>query len=353
MRLHPWLEDPNAVVISRTPVSDPVAWEAFRQAGQRMLAAMQVELEGEKAVLKPNVTVGERYADPDTGITTHPGFVHGLIDHLRDHGARRGGIYILEDPRNSDDNAPRHWRDTGYPEVVARTGAKLRTVTSYTSRKMTVPQPLCHAQLNVSRLAVAPKTVLINVPKMKTHNLGITTLSMKNLMGVVNVFDRHFCTQALQEAPLATAAAAVAGAPKKAWMDRALHEQWQAGLARRLIDLAQVVQPQLNIVEGIVARDGTGFNRGRNHTLGLCVAGVNMVAVDAVASMLMGFDPQSLIYLRMATDAGLGTSDLSRLQIHEMVEGRIAPCLDLAALRARPPLRVISDIKDEEVLEPA
>jgi hypothetical protein len=68
--------------------------------------------------------------------------------------------------------------------------------------------------------------------------------------------------------------------------------RWQEGLARRLTDTAQVIRPALNIVEGIVGREGTGFQRGRNRTLGLAVAGVNPVAVDSLTSYLMGFDPQ-------------------------------------------------------------
>ena len=348
MKLHPLLEDPQAVLVTRTALVGAVAWEDFRRSAQDILSVMGVALEDENAVLKPNVTVGERFADPDSGVGTHPGFVQGMAEYLLAHGSRRGGIFVLEDPRNSDDNEPRHWRDTGFPELQATLGVKLRTPTSYTCVKKTVPQPLCHATMNVSRLAVAPNSVLINVPKMKTHNLGITTLCMKNLMGVVNVFDRHFCNQAWREIPEAVEAGKQ---PKKLWMDRALHEQWQMGLARRLIDLAQVVQPRLNIVEGVVARDGTGFNRGRNYPLGLCVAGVNMVAVDSMASYLMGFDPQSLIYLRMAAGAGLGTNDLSRLRVYCVDDGAIVPCRDVAALRARPPLRVISDIKGEEIVD--
>ena len=63
-----------------------------------------------------------------------------------------------------------------------------------------------------------------------------------------------------------------------------MHELWQTGLARRLADTAQVLRPALNIVEGVVGREGTGFHRGRNRPLGLVIAGVNMVAVDSVAS---------------------------------------------------------------------
>lgn len=345
MKLHPMLDDPQTVLIVRTPVPEKVAWDDFRRAAAQVMAAMALEIEDEAVVLKPNVTAGESYDNPDTGIITHAGFVQGLAEYLTAHGARRDGVYVLEDPRNHNDNAPRSWRNTGYPEMAQATGAKLRTPTTHTCVKRPVPNPHCHATMTVSRLAVAPKAVLINVPKMKTHNLGITTLSMKNLMGVVNVFDRHFCQQAWNEIPEAVAAGK---RPKKEWMDRRLHEQWQTGLARRLVDLAQVVQPRLNIVEGVIAREGTGFNRGRNRALGLAVAGTNMVAVDAVASTLMGFDPQALIYLRMAAEAGLGTSDVRHLRILTVENDELVPCKDWAAFAAQPPLQVISDILGEQ-----
>ena len=111
-------------------------------------------------------------------------------------------------------------------------------------------------------------------------------------------------------------------------MDQALHERWQEGLARRLADTAQVVQPHINLVEGVIAREGTGFHRGRNRPLGLVIAGINMVAVDSIASYLGGFDPQRLVYLQMAAEAGLGTNDPSQLHIYT-VQGRgIVPCRD-------------------------
>jgi len=342
MKLHPLLDSPDAVLISKTLLPDAVSWEDYRRAAMQMLSAMQVELEGENAVLKPNVTIGEKFADPDSGVTTHPGFVQGAIEYLLQHGSRRGSVYILEDPRNSNDNEPRHWRGTGYLEVSEATGAKLRCPTTFTCVKKPVPHPMVHSEINVSRLATASNTVLFNIPKLKTHNLAITTLCMKNLMGLVNVFDRHFCAQAWQELP---EEACGNDQPRETWMDRALHEQWQAGLARRLTDLAQVVRPQINLVEGVVARDGTGFNRGSNYALGLCIAGTNMVAVDSVASYLMGFDPRELVYLRIAAEAGLGSNDLGRLRIYVVEDGAIVPCRDIDALRAQPPLQVISGIR--------
>ena len=73
-----------------------------------------------------------------------------------------------------------------------------------------------------------------------------------------------------------------------------------------------------------------------------------MVAVDSVASYLMGFDPLRLIYLRVATEAGLGTNDLHALRIYLAHEGALIPCPDLERLRVQPPMQVISNIVGED-----
>ena len=140
MKLHPWLTDPEAVLVCKAEISNPVRDEDYRRAAQQALSAMQVELHGQKVVIKPNVTIGEKYADPRSGITTHPSFVHGMIENFQKSGARRSGIYVLEDPRNSDDNAPRHWRGTGYREIAEATGAKLRCPSGFSCAKKTVLQ---------------------------------------------------------------------------------------------------------------------------------------------------------------------------------------------------------------------
>lgn len=343
MKIHPFLKDPNAVLVIRAPLSNPPAWDDFRQAAAHAMAVMQIELEDEKAVIKPNATAGERFTDPYSGIITHPGFIHGMVEYLQPRSRR---ITIAEDPRNTDDNHPRNWQETGYARIARETQARLHFPSTYTCVRKTVPHPLARPTLNVSRLATAPKTALFNVPKLKNHNLAITTLCMKNLMGLVGVFDRHFCLQSWEEMPVEVQAEQ---RPRREWLDQAMHQRWQAGLARRLVDTAQVIQPALNIVEGIVGREGTGFQRGRNRALGLVVAGVNMVAVDSLASYLMGFDPRQLVYLRLAAEAGLGTSDLGSLRVYQEQDGALIPCPDLDALRITPPFRVISNIMGEEL----
>jgi uncharacterized protein (DUF362 family) len=351
MKLHPLLLNPNAVLVYQAPVPENVAWDDFRRVAFQALQVMHLELEGEKVLIKPNVTSGEHFANPDLGIDTHPGFVQGMIDFAREQGTPTRRITIIEDPRDSDDNHPRHWRGTGYDRLSQETGVRLHCPTTYTCVKVAVPQPLVFPRLNVSRLAVAPNTLLINVPKLKTHNLAITTLCLKNLMGLVNVFDRHYCNQAWQELPEEIS---MNPRPRNEWLTHQDHEKWQHGLARRLADTAQVFAlplrglPMLNLVEGVVGREGTGFQRGRNRSLGMAIAGLNPVAVDSVASYLMGFDPQRLIYLQVAADAGLGPTDLGKIDVYTAPEGEIVPCPDVEALRIRPVMHVISNIKEED-----
>jgi uncharacterized protein (DUF362 family) len=343
MKLDSRLLSPKSVAIYRRPVSPTPSVAEFQAAAEEALGVMRLELEGEPVVLKPNVTAGEHF-HPEAGITTHPAFVGGMVRYLRAHGAAPNEIHIVEDPHNQDDESPPTWENTGYPEMARAVGTNLSAPARETIVRKSVPQPLAHTSRLVSSLAVEPGTIYINVPKLKTHNLAITTLCIKNQQGLVYVLERHYCAQAMQEMDLQ---GIDTSRPREEWMDEALHERWQEGLARRLADLATIAVPHLNVIEGVVGRDGTGFNRGTNYPLGLVVAGVNMVAVDSVASYLMGFDPQQLIYLRVAAEAGLGIHDPTQLDIYTSEGGELIPCDDLDRWRANPSFNIIRGVRPE------
>jgi len=341
MRLDERLLDPRSVFVYRRPTPPAPSATDFEAAAQDALAAMALEFDGEPVMLHPNATSGEYFRDPDSGIGTHPAFVGGMVRYLRAHGAAPDHIHIVEDPHNRDDESPATWEGSGYLEIARAGGAHLSAPTRNTIARKMIPNPLAHESRLVSTFTVSPEIVYINVPKLKTHNLAITTLCMKNQQGIVYVLERHYCAQAMQEMD---APGIDKSRPHEEWMDHALHERWQEGLARRLADLAKIAVPRLNVIEGVVGRDGTGFHRGANFPLGLVVAGVNMVAVDAVASYLMGFDPPKLIYLRVAAEAGLGSNDLAQLKVYASEGDGLAPCHDLERWRANPPFRVISGV---------
>ncbi len=102
-------------------------------------------------------------------------------------------------------------------------------------------------------------------------------------------------------------------------------EQW----SQRMMDIIEVLPPpDLNVVEGIFAR---GHNTGVMHT-NFVVLGKSMVAVDAVASWMMGHDPREVPYLRIANERGLGVNDIERIPVFTLDERGPARVRDIRGL---------------------
>ena len=93
-----------------------------RQAGSAILRAVGLELDGQSVAIKPNITCSQDLPSPDTGVTTHPGAVEGLVGWCRSHGA--DPVRIIEHV-NHQDPAPGCWGGTGYAEMAHAAGAEL------------------------------------------------------------------------------------------------------------------------------------------------------------------------------------------------------------------------------------
>jgi hypothetical protein len=68
-------------------------------------------------------------------------------------------------------------------------------------------------------------------------------------------------------------------------------------------------------MDGTFAGDGPGPRCMVPHVKNVILASADQVAIDAVAARLMGFDPLSIKYLRLAHDAGLGCGDPREIEI--------------------------------------
>jgi hypothetical protein len=149
-----------------------------------------------------------------------------------------------------------------------------------------------HVGVKVSdnlKLQVAKSVVstdnLINVPVMKTHIGTRLTLGIKNLKGVVSKASK-----------------------------RIMHRR--GDLERSLALLCQAVKPRLTIVDGLVGMEGLGpAVFGKPVKLGIIIAGVDPVAVDAVAASVMGHDPKEIGHIRIASELGLGEIDIENIDI--------------------------------------
>ena len=70
-----------------------------------------------------------------------------------------------------------------------------------------------------------------------------------------------------------------------------------------------VLKPALTVIDGFVAMEGLGPVNGSPVQMNLIIAGKDVVATDATACRIMGFDPKEVAHIRMANERGLGDID--------------------------------------------
>ncbi len=127
---------------------------------------------------------------------------------------------------------------------------------------------------------------IVHLPTMKTHIYTTTTGAMKNAFGGLLNTRRHY-THSL------------------------IHET--------LVDLL-VIQQEIHsgifaVMDGTVSGSGPGPRTMQPHDTHLILASGDQVAIDAVAAQIMGFDPMSIRYIRLAHERGLGTGNVSEIEI--------------------------------------
>ena len=212
-------------------------------------------------------------------------------------------------------------------------------------------------------------TTFINMAKDRIHNLGITTLTMKNLQGIMPVGYMHVCGGWPSKLNRGTVPRVFnrdyrkeiehlyvkhANEGYKHWdeygfakdyfdaggwtafkkgefePDRRIFwfEQW----AQRMMDIASNVKPSINLVEGIVGVDGAKIL----HLNNFVTVSKSMVACDSVTSWLMGHDPRALYYTRIANERGMGENDINKIPLFEITGKGIERISDYRTLeRAR------------------
>jgi uncharacterized protein (DUF362 family) len=127
---------------------------------------------------------------------------------------------------------------------------------------------------------------IVHLPTVKTHVFTTTTGAMKNAFGGLLNDRRH-------------------------WTHPVIHET--------LVDLL-MIQKAIHrgvfaVMDGTFAGDGPGPRCMVPHVKNVILASDDQVAIDAVAARLMGFDPLSIRYIRLAHDLGLGCGDPRDIEI--------------------------------------
>jgi len=86
-----------------------------------------------------------------------------------------------------------------------------------------------------------------------------------------------------------------------------------------LVDLLMIQQRihrgVFAVMDGTFAGDGPGPRCMVPYVKNVILASRDQVAIDAVAARLMGFDPMTIRYIRLAHEAGLGTGDVREIEL--------------------------------------
>ena len=132
---------------------------------------------------------------------------------------------------------------------------------------------------------------VISIAAMKTTIYG-TTLGIKNYVGTL-------------------ASGAYGDGTSK-------RQHYQNNPEHGYVDLFAYNPAAYTVIEGFWGTEGDGPQWGQNVQHNVVVAGGDPLATEAVANVVMGFNPLDLEHLYLAATKGFGTFDLNRIQ----VEGR-------------------------------
>ena len=301
------MSDSTVYVWQTQPQCGTCEPEAISDASFHLLTALDLPIPQERVLIKPNVTI----ATPrESGIDTDCAHVEGIVRWLLSTGRSRHSVAIGE---GGGTWMPEGFCVAGFADLACAYGVELVSFNDRRLRYVERDSDFIADRIRVTgrrqRLAaraVDGDTFLINAPKLKTHNAMAISICLKNLMGTQHRDDRSLCSISRQYAD-------------------ATGMDYERRFAHEMCNLYASVKPDFHVVDGAIARMGSGFQDGQNYPLGLTVAGADGFAVDFACAYFMGFNPQHLLLFQVAAEKGLAPAHIDDLDIRRVTGDGVCP----------------------------
>jgi uncharacterized protein (DUF362 family) len=126
----------------------------------------------------------------------------------------------------------------------------------------------------------------VHLPTVKCHIYTTTTGAMKNAFGGLLNTKRHYT-----------------------------HSWIHATLVDLLAIQKEIHSGLFAVMDGTTAGDGPGPRTMRPVIKDVMLASEDQVAIDAVAAQMMGFDPMTIEYMRLADEQGLGNARRENIEV--------------------------------------
>jgi uncharacterized protein (DUF362 family) len=215
--------------------------------------------------------------DPKVGVVTNPVVARAVADLIKEAGAEP----IIGDSAARGVDTDLVIKATGYGKL-ADEGYQIANLDKEKVIKLECPgSELLHTMKTFELATKVDK--IIDIPLFKTHDSAEATLGLKNMKGLLHDDQKS-----------------------------KLHRE---GLYTGIADVNLRFPPDLVVYDGTWAMEGLGPMYGIPFELNLILAARNVVAGDAVAGNIMGFEPAELIVTKIAYERGLGEMNLDKIAI--------------------------------------
>jgi uncharacterized protein (DUF362 family) len=227
---------------------------------------------------------------------THADAIHGILDYLEPRF--KGPVIVAE---SSAGDTLQGFEEFGYNRLATeRRSQKVQLIDLNREAKYRAV-PLIDYDLHAvsTRLAARlfdPEAYVICAAMLKTHNVMVATLSIKNMaLG----------------APLHS----VPG--EKPWNDKRNTHNGVRQTHYNIFVTQQIMQPFLGaaVIDGYEGMEGNGPSSGTPVPSRLAIASTDYVAADRVGVETMGINPDWMGYLRYCAEFGVGQYDLAKIDI--------------------------------------
>ncbi len=283
---------------------------AVRQAVAKAGGLEKVIEPGDTVVVKVNMVMD---ATAGSGMVTDPKVARAVVRLAREAGAAQviiaeGTAQYGEGDANRDRACTQSaFRNAGYDTdgnmVDDATGAPLVDLNDSGGtdahdpakvRQVTVPMGLIRQEYWLPNV-VLDADVLISVPVFKNHYNAGVTLGMKNLVGLLPNDIYH--------------------GPGNIYGKQSLDHS-AVNLDRHIVDLNLARRPDFVVVDGQRGMiDGPVGSQIIEPPMGLILAGRDVVALDTVGALVMGYDPRAIPYLQLGAQSGVGITDIGHIQV--------------------------------------
>jgi len=245
-----------------------LVYNKIKEAISLIFGNNQVFKKGEKVLLKPNLLAPD---PPEKSTTTHPVVFESIARILLENDVK---VYYGDSP--AFHKLSKTAEITGIADVAQKLNLILADFES--GKKVIYKNAVQNKVFEIAK-GVLEVDGIISLPKLKTHGLTLMTGAIKNQFGCI---------------------------PGK--IKAGLHAKLEdlEKFSQMLVDLTTVLRPRLYVMDAIYAMEGNGPRRGHPVNLGVLLVSTDPVAIDAIASQIIGLNPKEVLTTIKGFQSGLG-----------------------------------------------